>query len=272
MNYQQLWRLLAKEYGEGEAKAMARMVYEVGYGLTMADVLAGRDAGVADVERVARRLMAHEPVQYVLGCADFCGRQFKVDASVLIPRPETEELCRWIVAEWGGASCRVLDVGTGSGCIAVTLAKEMTGARVEAWDISEKALAVARQNARLLKADVTFRQQDALRLADEATAVYDVIVSNPPYICRKERASMEANVLEYEPESALFVPDDDPLLFYRAIARYGLSALRSGGCLYFELNPLYAEALGQMLRSMAWSDVELRTDEYGKQRMIRARR
>lgn len=277
MSYQQLWNRLAKEYGEGEAKAIARMVYEVRYGLSLSDLLMGRDATVPpdELEHIARRLEQHEPVQYVLGQADFCGRTFLVNPHVLIPRPETEELCCWIISSLNShpATLNTLDIGTGSGCIAVTLAAGLPGARVTACDISEEALKVARENAVRHHVDISFHQVDILSTAPwEVGESFSLIVSNPPYICHREAAAMEANVLDHEPHTALFVPDDDPLLFYRVIAAFGRQTLQPGGWLYFEINPLYAAALHDMLGTMSYHDVEIREDAFGKQRMIRAQR
>ena len=171
-------------------------------------------------------------------------------------------------------SSDLLDVGTGSGCIAVTLAAELPDTRVTACDISAEAIAVAQENARRNQVSVRFRQADILRVARQpdllAPGLYTCMVSNPPYVCQRERASMAPNVLDYEPPAALFVPDDDPLLFYRAIAACGQAALRTGGWLYFEINPLYADHLRQMLSMMSYRDIETREDRYGKQRMIRA--
>lgn len=279
MTYNELWRLLAPLYGDGEAKAIARMVYEVRYGLSLPDIYTGKDTQLsansqAELARIAQRLLQQEPVQYVLGQAEFCGRVFTVNSHVLIPRPETEELCRWLSEAHlaGGQSpCAVLDIGTGSGCIAVTLAAMHPHARVTAWDISAAALEVARLNAKHTHANVSFELVDALN-PPQADSQWDVIVSNPPYICNKERARMEANVLEHEPHTALFVPDDDPLLFYRAIAQYAQTALKAGGWFYYEINPLYADDLQRMLGTMEFHDMEIRTDQYGKQRMLRARR
>lgn len=279
MTYNELWRLLAPLYGDGEAKAIARMVYEVRYGLSLPDIYTGKDTQLsansqAELDGIARRLLQQEPVQYVLGQAEFCGRVFTVNSHVLIPRPETEELCHWLSeAHLAGdqSPCAVLDIGTGSGCIAVTLAAMHPQARVTAWDLSAEALEVARLNAKRTHVNVSFEQVDALNPPPTGSQ-WDVIVSNPPYICNKERARMEANVLEHEPHTALFVPDNDPLLFYRAIARYAQTALKAGGWLYYEINPLYADALQQMLSAMAFHDMEIRTDQYGKQRMLRARR
>ncbi len=279
MSYKELWHRLAKVYDEGEAKAVSRMVYEVRYGLTLSDLLMGRDADVPtdELEEMALRLEHQEPVQYVLGHADFFGRAFMVNHHVLIPRPETEELCRWIIDDTKEQQPRVLDVGTGSGCIACTLAAEIPGSEVTAWDISAEALKVAEENARRIGVQVLFEQVDALKTSLNANLFsqgheYNLIVSNPPYICNKERGAMEANVLEHEPHTALFVPDDDPLLFYRAIARYGMETLKDGGWLYFEINPLYAAPLSEMLSTMAYHQIETKEDTYGKQRMIRAQR
>lgn len=282
MNYQQLWRLLAQNLGEGEAKAVARMVYEVRYGLSFSDILLGKDERLSaeqqeELQGIAQRLLRHEPVQYVLGEATFCGRTFHVAPGVLIPRPETEELCRWVVAEGrkdGATDLRILDIGTGSGCIAITLAAELPEAQVTAWDISEEALAIAQANARRLGTRVTFQHTDILNPNLFNLLIlnskFSIIISNPPYICNKERVAMEPNVLDYEPETALFVPDDDPLLFYRAIAQYAQQALCEGGSLFFEINPLYATALQELLRAMRFSRIALRNDQYGKPRMIHA--
>ncbi len=284
MTYNELWHLLAPLYGDSEAKAIARMVYDVRFGLSLSDICIGKDTQLsancqAELKGIADRLLEQEPVQYVLGQTDFCGRTFRVNKHVLIPRPETGELCHWIVSQ-GDCSLmnatNILDIGTGSGCIAITLAAEMRKAKVTAWDISENALEVARENARRLNVNVTFEQVDVLHIPSnsyqQTSKGFDVIVSNPPYIINKERASMETNVLNYEPHTALFVPDDDPLLFYRAIAAYGQNALRQGGWLYFEINPLYAQNMIELLSSMSYHDIETRYDEYGKQRMIRAQK
>ena len=278
MTYRQLWQRLVPVYDEGEAQAIARLIYEVRYGLTLSDLLMGRDSSVPqdELEQIAIRLERQEPVQYILGQTEFCGRTFVVNKHVLIPRPETAELCQWIVLGNGLQGCKkILDIGTGSGCIAITLAAEMPKAEVTAWDISEEALKVAKENAKRTNVHVKFEQVDILHLPSSIlhlTSAFDLIVSNPPYICNKERETMEANVLEHEPHTALFVPDDDPLLFYRAIAQYGQTALKEGGWLYFEINPLYAETLCEMLSKMSYHDIEIKEDQYGKQRMIRAKR
>ena len=279
MSYQQLWQQLARTYDTGEAKAIARMLYEVRYGLSLSDLLMGRDADVPqqELQQLTERLEQHEPIQYVLGQADFCGRTFRVSPAVLIPRPETEELCQWVTTKVRDSACNdaalsILDVGTGSGCIAITLAAELPEAKVTAWDISEDALLVACENALLNGVTVDFELQDVLLATAAAQQTKDIIISNPPYICNKERATMEANVLEHEPHQALFVPDDDPLLFYRAIAKLGQQMLSYGGWLYFEVNPLFAAQLARLLSAMSYYDIEIKEDQFGKQRMIRARK
>ena len=278
MNYEQLCQRLSNVYDTGEAKAIVRWVLDVRFGLSTADIYCGKVTQLspndqAELEKIMQRLEKAEPVQYVLGVADFCGRQFYVAPGVLIPRPETEELCQWINSQDASPRVRLLDIGTGSGCIAITLAAMYPKAEVTAWDISPEALEVARENAKRTHVNVSFEQIDILHLPSNLLhQTYDLIVSNPPYICNKERACMEANVLEHEPHTALFVPDDDPLLFYRAIAQYGQTALEPEGWLYFEINPLYAQPLSDMLHMMSYHDIELKLDQYGKQRMLRAKR
>lgn len=266
MDYTTLWRSLATIYDEGEARAIARYVFEDGFGMSAADIYCGRelpeDKATASV---VTRLIAGEPVQYVLGETVFCGRRFAVASSVLIPRPETEGLVEHIIQEHIGPAPQILDIGTGSGCIAVTLAKAIKGAEVTAWDISEDALGVAKENAVLNKTNVHFELQDALTPPTD-TAKWDIIVSNPPYICNKERKEMEKNVLDFEPHTALFVPDDNPLLFYRAITRYARKALKSNGTLYFEINPLYADDLIEMAKEEGFDYAETFKDCFGKQR------
>jgi len=271
MNYEQLCQRLSNVYDTGEAKAIVRWVLDVRFGLSTADIYCGKVTQLspndqAELEKIMQRLEKAEPVQYVLGVADFCGRQFHVAPGVLIPRPETAELCH-LIAEDGGAD--ILDIGTGSGCIAITLALDIADAKVTAWDISDDALAIAQQNAKTLGADVSFEKRDALNIS-QTSNIWDVIVSNPPYICRKEAAEMEENVLKYEPDTALFVPDDDPLLFYRHIMNYAASALRQEGRLYFEINPIYADSIVEQLQQLGFIDVQKIDDQFGKTRFIKA--
>ena len=304
MSYNELWRRLAQIYDAGEAKAIARMVYEERFGLTLPDIFIGKDTQLsadhqAELEKIAERLLSHEPVQQVLGYATFCGRRYKVNSNVLTPRPETEELCQWVIEEVRDKrqevrdlskeddEFSVLDIGTGSGCIAITLAAAWPEAQVTAWDISEKALRTAQQNALLHHVRVNFEKVDILTPHSSLltphsslptphssllTPHLSLLISNPPYICRREAEQMERNVLDYEPHEALFVPDNDPLLFYRAIADFGRQSLKPGGQLFFEINPLYVTELEDLLRSMSYHDIESRHDAYGKSRMIRATR
>ena len=290
MTYNELWRRLTPTYSDGEAKAIVRRVLETRFGLSVADIYCGRVAELNDQEAkeldsMMNRLAKAEPVQYVLGEETFAGRTFKVNPSVLIPRPETEELCSLIVDDCrhtpfsNTSSCdnvaplpiTILDIGTGSGCIAITLALDIAAAEVTAWDISLQALATARHNAKTLKAHVSFEERDAL-CPPADTELWDVIVSNPPYICHKEKAAMERNVLDHEPHLALFVPDNDPLLFYRAIAFYGLTALKKGGRLWFEVNAAYAADTAAMLADMGYADLNIVNDFFGSGRFIKATR
>lgn len=273
MTYRELWRTLEPLYGNGEARAITDYVLDVCFGLSKADILCGAvdemtAEKTAELNKIFGRLMEGEPVQYVLGRAEFSGRWFSVRPGVLIPRPETEELCAWITADSKvSASPKVLDIGTGSGCIAITLQLDMPESKVTAWDISADALDVAHENAQQLGANVNFVKQDALNAKPEGE--WDVIVSNPPYICEKEKKDMAVNVLEHEPHTALFVPDADPLLFYRAITRLAVQTLNKGGRLYFEINPIYADDTCRMMQAEGMTAVELRSDMYGKQRMAK---
>lgn len=273
MTYRELWRTLEPLYGNGEARAITDYVLDVCFGLSKADIMCGAVEEMtaekaAELNKIFGRLMEGEPVQYVLGRAEFCGRWFDVRPGVLIPRPETEELCAWITADSkASASPKVLDIGTGSGCIAITLQLDMPESKVTAWDISADALDVARENAQQLGANVNFVKLDALNAKPEGE--WDVIVSNPPYICEKEKKDMAVNVLEHEPHKALFVPDADPLLFYRAITRLAVQTLSKGGQLYFEINPIYADDTCRMMQAEGMTAVELRSDMYGKQRMAK---
>lgn len=286
MTYQDLWHRLVPLYGEGEAQAIIRLVLEVKFGLSLTDIYTGkvneisRDAA-EELDKIMQRLASSEPVQYVLGMETFCGRSFKVVPGVLIPRPETEVLCHWIEVDNNHPYCalqppvplQVLDVGTGSGCIAVTLALDLYNSAVTAWDISADALLIARDNVHRWDSSVVLQMEDVLSISATAKEQkWDIIVSNPPYICDKERSSMAENVLKYEPETALFVPDNDPIKFYRAIAEYGVTALTDEGKLYFETNPLYIYKVKDMLSNLGYKQIELKEDQFGKQRFVKAMR
>lgn len=273
MNYTELCKLLTEAVGKSgeriydmrEARAVARVFLEDLYGFSTADMYGGRE--VEGCEENVERLVKGEPVQYVVGKALFADRYLTVRKGVLIPRPETEELCAW-VAEEAKENAEVLDIGTGSGCIAITLALD-TKARVTAWDIAEEALETARENSRELKAAVRVERQDMLQPPADGRQ-WDIIVSNPPYICEKEAAEMETNVLDYEPHIALFVPDEDPLRFYRAIVRYASTSLRKGGLLFFEMNSGCVREMERMLVAEGFAEVETRADQFGRERMVKA--
>lgn len=270
------YRSLAPRFGEGEARWMVRLMMEEFKNYSPVDMAVRGDFDAGEnverrIDETVGRLLNGEPIQYIFGKARFYGMNLKVTPDVLIPRPETEELVDLIVNDRGGErDLRVLDVCTGSGCIAIALARNLPFSEVDAVDISREALAVARENASELKAAVCFKEGDALRMGADG-AEYDIIVSNPPYIAEHERAEMDRNVLEHEPALALFVPDADPLRFYIAIARYALVALKEQGGLYFEINPLYASDLAGQMKAMGWSDVSILPDMQKKNRFLIAR-
>jgi release factor glutamine methyltransferase len=215
------------------------------------------------------QLKLEKPIQYILGSTQFMDLEFKVNENVLIPRPETEELVRWIINDFeiiGDKEINILDIGTGSGCIAITLAKYLKNAKVDALDISKNALEVARENASLNKVDVGFIEADILKL-EYLEDKYDIIVSNPPYVRMLEKEQIKSNVIENEPELALFVEDKDPLVFYRKISELAKSNLKKGGCLYFELNQYLGEKTKALLKNDFY-EVELHKDMFGNDRML----
>ena len=224
----------------------------------------------ATLEDAIKRLQKYEPIQYIQGYSDFCGLRFKVTPATLIPRPETSELVEWVASEATGNE-RILDIGTGSGCIAVSLANKMPQSKVTAWDISNEALAVATENSRSNGTEVLFEQVDILSYRPEEN-LFDIIVSNPPYIKENEKSAIHANVLDWEPHTALFVPDSDPLLFYRTIAIKGLQILKPGGRLYFEINRAHGSETMEMLAGLGYTGIELRKDFAENDRMIKATR
>ena len=274
MTYEELWHRLTPLYEPGEAKAIVRLLLDERYGLSWADVLGGKVTELSandqtELEKMMLQLENGEPIQYIIGVADFCGRQFRVAPGVLIPRPETEELCRWIISQKGQSPlCEILDIGTGSGCIAITLALEQPDAHVTAWDISDEALRIAQENAISLGANVCFKKEDILNIPHSSK--YSLIVSNPPYIQPKERDGMAENVLSYEPSLALFAPEENPIVFYQRIGDYAWQSLHAGGQLWFELNPLTAEDVSNHLHCLGFIDIEIRQDQFGKQRFLKA--
>ena len=251
-------------YTAEEVSALSRIVCCDLLGQAPTDYYLGKDIVLSskkeqELEVILQRLSRFEPLQYIEGRTLFLGRELWVAPGVLIPRPETEELVELMLKEIP-ADARILDVGTGSGCIAISLAKELPDALVTAWDVSPEALSVARVNARKLQANVRFVECDVLACQVDKAGLYDVIVSNPPYVTEAEKADMEPNVLQWEPSLALFVPDDDPLRFYRRIAVLGRDMLADGGRLYFEINRAYGREMVEMLRTMGYVGVRVEKD------------
>lgn len=264
---------LSPLYPQGEREALIRIIatelLKIGNtAFYLKDEITLDPARQATLDNAIERLKKAEPIQYILGQTEFCDLTFKVNPSVLIPRPETSELVKWIVEENKKEQTNILDIGTGSGCIAISLAKMLPNAQVTAWDISPRAIETAESNNRLNGTKVTFVQQDIFTASEEAT--YDIIVSNPPYIKEVEKRNMQRNVLDWEPSIALFVPDNDPLLFYREIARKGVQLLKNGGKLYFEINREHGEDTCNMLAEYGYTNIELRKDFADNDRMIRA--
>lgn len=326
MTYQQLITILRVNYDAGEAQAIARLLADKLFHLSFADILCGCDINISD--ETINELKQGRPIQYILGTETFFGREFEVGEGVLIPRPETEELCQWVIentkhltrntkhltlntksshpntiqtasvpevspsdrsatvteasasvsllSSKENDSISILDIGTGSGAIAITLAAELPSAQVSAIDISEKALAYARRNAARNGVNINVRKQNILNSSHMGSSTsatpdtFSIIISNPPYIMDKERSGMSAHVLDYEPGLALFVPDNDPLLFYRAIADYALQHLTPDGMLFYEINPLCVKEMKEMLAEKGFANIEIREDQYGKLRMMKA--
>ncbi|MGO3184341.1 MAG: peptide chain release factor N(5)-glutamine methyltransferase [Aequorivita sp.] len=231
------------------------------------------EEGIDKFKTALIRLKNNEPIQYILGDTEFFGLPFKVNQHTLIPRPETEELVEFILSDkkliiQKSSLITVLDIGTGSGCIAVSLAKNLTQANVSALDISEETLKIAEENASLNKVEVDFFQVDILK-AKSLPQLYDVVVSNPPYVRELEKKLMQQNVLKYEPNAALYVSDEDPLLFYRVISRLASTHLKPEGKLFFEINEYLAEEMVALLKSEGFQNIELKNDIFGKARMLK---
>lgn len=265
--------------GEREARASLRLIFETVKGWSPVDIAVKGAEPISPfvagkVDDIVNRMLAHEPVQYILGETLWYGLKLRVSPAVLIPRPETAELVDMIVKEAGStADLRVADICTGSGCIAVALARNLTFPVITAIDISAPALEIAAENIKDLKvSSVTLLKADATDPSELPGGEFDIIVANPPYIADDERGSMDRNVLLYEPHSTLFVPDDDPLLFYRAIAGYARTHLSASGRLYFEINPIYAERLAAHMTDAGWRDVTLTRDIHGTYRFLSASR
>ncbi len=267
-------RSLQDIYPPQELKSLTMRICCDMLGLQAIDIYLGKDINLSEskaneLENILMRLRKNEPVQYVQGSTQFCGMLFRVGPGVLIPRPETEELVGRIVKETKPGA-KILDIGTGSGCIAISLAKQIPQSEVVAWDVSDEALAIARDNNARLSGGVLFEKQDVLAPDAVRGRMFDVIVSNPPYVTVSEKPQMEPNVLLWEPEVALFVPDNDPLLFYRRIAWLGQRMLHPGGRLYFEINQQHGAETMQLLTDMNYRDVSLWKDAYANDRIVTA--
>ncbi len=260
-------------YDAEESRVMAQSLMEHHTGLDVArqtlskQELLGDDI-LTNLNRSMERVLQHEPLQYILGHTWFYGLKIGVEPGVLIPRRETEELVDWVV-RFCKPGTKLLDVGTGSGCIAIAVKYEIPDCDVIAWDIEEGALDVARRNAQDLKVDITFQKQDILT-AKLPKAKWDIIVSNPPYVTNAEKSLMQPNVLDYEPETALFVEDSNPLIYYETIASFARNHLAKNGLLFFEINEHYPEEILKLLKQMGFENTELRNDMQGKPRMVKA--
>lgn len=276
--YNYIKQAINGQYPDTEASAIAKAILTDVFQLSTTDLYASKDMNFSTnqaekLEVIINRLRANEPLQYILGNCYFCGLDFHVEPGVLIPRPETAELVEWIISDRKSSNSliRILDIGTGSGCISISLAKNLPQSEVHAWDISEDAIRIASDNANRLDANVRFRQTDVLGQVPTNTMM-NVIVSNPPYITEAERTDMDANVTDWEPDTALFVPDNAQLLFYERIADIGKQILTPDGTLYFEINQRFGTETVDMLRKKGYRNVELRKDLSGNDRMIKAER
>lgn len=267
--------VLVPRFGKGETEAIIRLIFHHLKGWNTTDMVINSDKVLSEytrerIEKMLERVMKGEPIQYVTGEAYFYGMDLMVNPDVLIPRVETQELVDLIVKRYEGVSdLMVLDVGTGSGCIAIALARNLPFASVTGIDLSSRALDVARENGQKLKTKVEWVKADVFDYVPAAES-FDIIVSNPPYVMMSEQADMEANVLEYEPWEALFVPDNDPLRFYRTIAEMGRKALRSGGTIWFELNAKLAEETVKLMERLGYGNVRLERDIAGRWRFLEA--
>lgn len=272
---QKIKEVLSPLYSTGEIKNIVRIIFENIKNYSQVDIIMNQDEILSQfikdkVDMILKRLVNHEPIQYIFNEAYFQGLTLKVTPDTLIPRPETEELIDIIVKENNQSDLHVLDIGTGSGAIAIALAKSLKFPIVDAIDISQKAIDIAQENAKAHKVKINFIMNDILSAEIPTNSVYDIIVSNPPYITLREKDSMEPNVLDYEPHTALFVPDNDPLMFYRAITHYAVYALNPGGRIYFEINSLYGKETAKLLSDNNFIDVDIIKDMYGLDRFVSA--
>ena len=267
---------LSTLYSKEEIESITKLIFEKVLGLTRLQVYLNQHetisaTNLAQIKEIVSRLTHFEPIQYILGETEFYGLKFIVNRSVLIPRPETEELVEWIVLDYQNLSPKILDIGTGSGCIPISLLKTLPDSSAEGWDISNEALEVAKKNATLNQVDIDFFYADVLNsVFPDHQKQYDIIVSNPPYVTQSEQSQMFKNVTDYEPGLALFVPDSDPLIFYRKIADIAISLLKSDGKLYFEINEMFGNKVVELLESKGFINIVLKKDINGKDRMVKA--
>ncbi len=267
---------LKEHYRPEEIRQLSYALLEDCCGFSKNDIYAGKDTKISAKQRQRlheklARLAEGEPLQYVTEVAYFYNLKLNVNQAVLIPRPETEELVEWIITDHAGKKGKILDVGTGSACISLALAKHLPKMQMEAWDISPAALALARQNAADLGLEVKFNEQDLFSFnPGPGSPLFDIIVSNPPYVTTSEALKMEKRVLEHEPALAMFVPDDDPLVFYRALATLAAGILKPGGSLYVEISIYYGSETLQLFKAAGFEEVVLRQDISGRDRMIKA--
>ncbi|MFM9840672.1 MAG: peptide chain release factor N(5)-glutamine methyltransferase [Cyclobacteriaceae bacterium] len=267
--FQQLQKKITLNEEDGEIKSILYLLFEKEFGLSRAEILTAKEIESIDeaqLEKYVERINHHEPIQYILGEAYFFGRKFQVNPSVLIPRPETELIVSLMKDEKFLAPS-VLDIGTGSGCIAISLALEISAATVHALDVSKQALSIARENAKRLNTSINFLQHDILNQTPPLTNL-DVIVSNPPYVTEKEKGAMNKNVLNHEPHLALFVADNDPLKFYKVIAEKSLSLLKFQGKVFVEINQLFGKEVVAIFSAFGYR-TEIIKDIEGKDRVVR---
>jgi len=274
-NFQRVVKQLRMVYPEREARALARWLCEEQFGLTQTDLLLDKDNelsadDLANAQEIVTRLLRHEPIQYILGFTTFCGHRFATSPAALIPRPETQELVAQLTQRLANHanSPRILDIGTGTGCIAISVALALPCAQVTGWDVSEEALALARRNAAMYpEIKVSFEHNDILQPATDKRQ-WDIIVSNPPYVRQSEAKDMDRNVLDYEPHLALFVPDNDPLHFYRAIGLYAQEHLTSTGSLWLEINQYLSAETAHLIEDFGFQEVEVLNDIHGNPRIL----
>ncbi len=265
-------------YPVSEVRQFSRIIFSFLMGYSSTDLLLKGDELLSDsqvsfLDETIERLKSHEPIQYILGQTEFLDLTLKVNSSTLIPRPETEELVVWITDSIEPGHKSVLDIGTGSGCIALGIKSKKPKLSVEAWDVSEEALGISKVNAKLNDLVIDLSKKDILTFQPDSDCAekYDIVVSNPPYVLDSEKEMMELNVLEYEPYLALYVENDDPLIFYRKITKVAKIILKKGGFLFFEINEAYGDEVKELLSENSFTDIQIRKDLSGKDRMARGR-